>query len=103
MIFIKHPLINESASHYRVNGKETILEIEKELTICELIGAAKFNIKKYALREKGQDVQDMTKIEDYTRYLNFLRGLLTTDFELYQITVLSEVMRIKNMKWSTRK
>jgi len=73
---MKHPLLNENSIHYDTNDKPTIYEIEKELTIEEMIGACKFNIMKYRMRDKGQDVEDNEKITDYIAYRVFLELLI---------------------------
>ena len=75
MRIINHPLINKDSAHYRKDGRETILDIEDDLTICELIGACKFNIRKYRLREKGQNELDEIKIKTYADYMFVLADL----------------------------
>ncbi|MGW8169688.1 MAG: DUF3310 domain-containing protein [Sulfurovaceae bacterium] len=69
---MKHPLLNPNAVQYQKNGKQTIEEIEKKMSLDHLIGACLFNINKYIGREKGQNDLDAEKVEDYQRYLRFL-------------------------------
>lgn len=69
-----HPLINPKSSHYD-NGKKTAIEeLEEELTVQEMIGYCKGNIKKYSYRleEKGQKESDLIKIQTYEAYLRVL-------------------------------
>lgn len=71
---MKHPLLNAKSSHYDKNGEPAIKGLEKEQTVIEQIGWCKGNIYKYKYRQdhKGQKESDLEKIEDYTRYKNFL-------------------------------
>lgn len=66
---------NPNVKHYELwNDFEVIDLIKNTLTAEEYIGALKFNILKYKLRNKGCDIEDNIKIEDYTRELNSLLG-----------------------------
>lgn len=66
---------NPNIKHYELwNDFEVIDLIKNTLTAEEYIGALKFNILKYKLRNKGCDIEDNVKIEDYTRELNSLLG-----------------------------
>jgi len=68
-----HPLLTKNANkHYDTKGKPTIKQIEDTLTVCEMIGACKFNIAKYTAREKGQNEEDTKKASKYKNYLDFL-------------------------------
>jgi len=76
-----HPLITPGANqHYntRLDGRNTILDLEMELTVSEAIGACKWNIYKYDTRAKGQDDADAQKADKYTEYLAELE-LLSID------------------------
>ena len=81
-----HPLLNPTAKHYDTKEKPKIYYTEQKLTVREMIGACKFNIEKYD-REKGQDEKDKEKIKDYTRYLNFLLDLLSSDPSIEYMSV----------------
>lgn len=50
-----HPLINKEASHYDTGKISAIEELEKVLTVTEMIGFCKANIFKYQYRldDKG--------------------------------------------------
>ena len=75
---MQHPLINPDSKHYDSSDREpAILELEKKLTVDEMIGACKFNIHKYEYRldKKGQKYSDMKKIQTYKNYLNYLYKL----------------------------
>ena len=77
---IPHPLVNPKASHYdHGDGLTTIEIIEGQQTICELVGACKFNITKYSSRNKGQDNADAEKVRDYTRYMQLLMKIGSYD------------------------
>lgn len=67
---VKNP---EANSRYGLWGDfETIDLIKSQLTKEEYIGALKFNILKYRLRNKGCDKEDQIKAADYQRELNEL-------------------------------
>ena len=75
---MKHPLINQQVGkHYGDYKSNDIFEIEKELTVAEMIGACKFNILKYASRQdkKGQKESDLKKIKTYQDYLELLQSI----------------------------
>ena len=62
---------NKNVSHYNLwDDFEVIDLIKNTLTKEEYIGALKFNILKYKLRDKGQDESDLIKAKDYQRELN---------------------------------
>ena len=64
---------NENVKHYNLwTDFEVIDLIKNTLTKEEYIGALKFNILKYKLRDKGQDEADLIKARDYQRELNFI-------------------------------
>lgn len=61
----------EAHSRYSLWGDfETIDLIKSQLTEDEYIGALKFNILKYKLRDKGCDEADRVKAKDYQNELN---------------------------------
>jgi len=72
-----HPLINKESSHYDTDKTSAIEELEKQLTVTEMIGFCKANIYKYKYRmdHKGQKESDQKKIETYTNYLSLLLQL----------------------------
>ena len=49
--------------------------IKSQLTEEEYIGALKFNILKYKLRDKGCDEADRIKAKDYQNELNTILGV----------------------------
>lgn len=64
---------NPKSTHYHLwSDFEVIDLIKSQLTTKEYIGALKFNILKYKLRDKGQDEADLEKARDYQRELNSL-------------------------------
>jgi len=69
-----HPLINPESTHYKQAGRQSIQDIEEEISVDEMIGACTFNIMKYTLRldTKGQKEKDLKKIETYQNYKNLL-------------------------------
>jgi len=73
-----HPLINKDSAHYDAGGKTAIEELEEMLTLREMIGFCKGNIKKYSYRAdyKGQKDSDLRKIKTYRNYLDFLCTLV---------------------------
>lgn len=72
-----HPLINKSSLHYDTGKTSAIEELEKVLTVTEMIGFCKGNIFKYQYRleEKGQKESDLAKIKTYKAYLSLLEQL----------------------------
>ena len=72
-----HPLINKESSHYDTNETTAIEELEKRLTVTEMIGFCKANIFKYQYRleDKGQKESDLVKIKTYEDYLELLLRL----------------------------
>jgi len=72
-----HPLINKESSHYDTGKTSAIEELEKVLTVTEMIGFCKANIFKYRYRleEKGQKDSDIKKIRTYENYLSLLEEL----------------------------
>jgi hypothetical protein len=64
---------NENVTHYKLWSDFEVIDLIKHtLTKEEYIGALKFNILKYKLRDKGQDEADLIKARDYQRELNFI-------------------------------
>jgi len=72
-----HPLINKESSHYDTGKTSAIEELEKVLTVTEMIGFCKANIFKYQYRleNKGQKESDIKKIHTYENYLSLLEDL----------------------------
>jgi hypothetical protein len=72
-----HPLINKDSAHYDTGNTSAIEELEKELTVTEMIGFCKANIfkYKYRLENKGQKESDLQKIKTYEDYLLLLLRL----------------------------
>jgi len=72
-----HPLINKESAHYDTGKTSAIEELEKVLTVTEMIGFCKANIFKYQYRleEKGQKESDIKKIRTYENYLSLLEEL----------------------------
>ena len=69
-----HPLINKDSKHYDTDKKIAIQELEKEISVIEMIGFCKANIFKYNFRQddKGQKDSDLKKIGTYEKYLELL-------------------------------
>ena len=70
---MKHPLLNTDSPHYEASGTQAIYELEKELTIPEMIGYCKGNIFKYKWRGGAKGDDYLKKIETYQNYLDFLQ------------------------------
>jgi len=75
---MKHPLINPKSTHYQDGGKPAIQRIEENLSLMECIGFSRGNIIKYQYRAKlkGQEQQDIEKLESYKAYYAFLLEIL---------------------------
>ena len=79
-----HPLINPDSSHYEdEEGKVAIEEMEKETSICKMIGFCDCSIFKYEWRKdkKGQMRSDIMKIKTYEAYRESLFDLLAAGVE----------------------
>ena len=76
-----HPLINADSPHYDGQDTSAIEELEKILTVTEMMGFCKANIFKYEWRldKKGQMDQDLKKIITYKNYLSLLSILSDMD------------------------
>jgi hypothetical protein len=92
-----HPLITKGKNNHYLNsnGLNRIYDLEKELTVSEMIGFCKANIFKYKVRKKNQDIEDNKKIEKYEAYLKELRSI---EKELHNISV-RDAFSILNIKW----
>jgi len=89
-----HPLINPESTHYVKDGRQSIQDIEEELTVAGMIAACTFNIMKYELRldAKGQKESDLKKIQTYKNYRDLLRMML--EKLDYHDLIVSEAYRI---------
>ena len=102
----KHPLINPNSLHYiNEKGRNRIFNEEKNMTLCHMIGACIFNIRKYEYRKdkKGQLSSDMLKIETYKNYLKCLKRieyeiLVDGVYNEARITV-HDAMNSLNLSW----
>jgi|GEM_PF-4772154 len=87
---MKHPLLNENSKHYEQNDKVAIEELEKKLTVKEMIGFCKGSIFKYDFRKdfKGQREDDMKKRKTYIKYLALLSSISSVENDsMYVIDV----------------
>ena len=75
---MKHPLLNESSTHYSSNGKSAIQELEKVQSVASVMGWVDCNLFKYEFRKdlKGQKDSDLKKIATYKAYREVLKDLL---------------------------
>lgn len=55
--------------HYKTQGIDTIARCKANMSLEAQKEVCKFNIDKYTWREKGQNLQDIAKIKDYTNWL----------------------------------
>ena len=63
-----HPLIGDNPQY--INGdKNNIYDMEKALSVSDMIGFCKGSIYKYSNRSKGEDEQDEEKKRKYHAYL----------------------------------
>ena len=96
-----HKLIDSQSPHYDAEDEITAIEErENEQTICEMIGACKFNIGKYKYRlnKKGQKASDIVKIVKYTNYLKELTLLKHMD-GINDSMLTSRAWRLAGIKW----
>ena len=92
-----HPLINKDSSHYDKGKKSAIEELEKQLTVTEMIGFCKGNIFKYRYRleDKGQKESDLKKIQTYENYLKLLERLDDAGYFLDTVAMALEKSMIR--------
>jgi hypothetical protein len=80
-----HPLLNPNSPHYDAgeDGKVAIEELEKEMTIQEMIGAMKYNIFKVNWRFGRKDPTDLerSKLKTYRDYMQELSYLIAIDID----------------------
>lgn len=98
-----HPLLlQESSSHYDVNGKNNIREFEDRNTIGGALGAIDYNLIKYENREKGQNMLDAKKIKTFEAWRDLLYDLLCNGYEKNEN--LGHIMRKEypDMKYSLK-
>lgn len=55
--------------HYKEQGIDTIKRAKANLSLVEQKAICIFNIDRYLWREKGQNLDDVTKIMAYTKWL----------------------------------
>ena len=96
-----HPLLNESSIHYQDGKKVAIEEAEQILTVCEMIGACKFNIFKYEFRKelKGALEADEKKIETYQKYLNELFDMASLSLHNHYVC---DAIKMTKRDWAYR-
>jgi len=103
-----HPLINPESKHYESDGRNRIFDIEKKLSVTEMIGAARFNIEKYDFRKdkKGQRNSDIAKLTTYINYLACLSRIedMLKDIgeQPYSTTVYDAIGKL-NIAWGNWK
>ncbi len=93
-----HPLLTDGKNkHYNVQGMErTSLQfLEDKMTVAEMIGACKFNILKYLLREKGSNIEDAAKSEKYNAYRAELEKSQVKDRGI----IVSDYWKLVNVQW----
>lgn len=99
-----HPLINkQDSSHYdREDGKVAIEEMEKVLSVREMIGFCNASLFKYQWRldRKGQKEADVRKIKTYNLYLGALVRLLQDG--IYEQTIVHRGWELSGQKWRYR-
>ena len=94
-----HPLINPESSHYQSGGKVAIEEMEKILTVFEMIGYCKGNIFKYEFRKelKGALEADEKKIETYKNYQRELEDMLYLSLGNHKVC---DAIKLTRREWA---
>ncbi len=95
-----HPLINPSSAHYDTEEETAIEQMERAMTVIEMIGACKYNIMKYEYRKKhkGQLESDEVKLKNCRDYLKLLNSFI---FKHSDIAV-EEAFVLYGLKWRYR-
>lgn len=72
-----HPLLNPNSTHYENDKEVAIQEMEKDMSVIEMIGYCKGNIFKYEFRKfhKGALEADEEKIRTYEAYMKVLKDM----------------------------
>ena len=86
-------LTHGSNKQYLVDGKSAIEEMEKEITVGEMIGFCKANIFKYNFREKGVNAEDAYKVTKYEAYLKELELLPNRSLDV------NTAFKISGVEW----
>lgn len=96
-----HPLLNPDSAHYQDGKKVAIEEMERELSVREMIGYCKGNIFKYAFRKelKGALEADEKKIATYEAYLKLLKDLASLSLENHKV---SDALRMTKRVYAYR-
>lgn len=72
-----HPLLNPNSTHYEDEGRVSIQEMEKEITVIEMVGYCKGNIFRYEFRKhnKGALEADEVKKKTHEAYIAVLKDM----------------------------
>lgn len=95
-----HPLLNPDITHYNTtSGAIAIKELEKQLTVNQMIGWCKGNIFKYEFRKelKGKQEEDKTKIKTFKKYLAELEDMCY--FSLNKFLVCDAIL-VSKREWA---
>lgn len=78
-----HPLLNPNSTHYENDKEVAIQEMEKDMSVIEMIGYCKGNIRKYEFRKfnKGALEADEEKIRTYEAYMKVLKDMASLSLE----------------------
>ena len=97
-----HPLLNKASSgHYEKDKRVAIQEMEKILTVSEMIGYCKGNVFKYEFRKelKGALEADEKKIETYRNYLRELEDMLYLSLGHFKVC---DAIKLTKKEWAYR-
>lgn len=78
-----HPLLNPNSTHYEDEGRVSIQEMEKEMTVIEMVGYCKGNIFKYEFRKfnKGALEADIEKMRTHEAYMRVLKDMASLSLD----------------------
>lgn len=96
-----HPLVNKASTHYEKDKRVAIEELEKQLTVSEMIGWCKGNIFKYEFRKelKGTLEADKKKIETFKNYLKELEDMAYLSLGHFKV---SDAIKLTRREWAYR-
>lgn len=83
-----HPLLNPNSTHYEYDDKVSIQEMEKEMTVKEMIGYCKGNIFNHEFRKfnKGALEADEAKKKTYEAYIKVLKDMSSLSLDNHFVT-----------------
>lgn len=96
-----HPLLNPNSTHYEDEDKVSIQEMEKEMSVIEMIGYCKGNIFKYEFRKhnKGALEADEVKKKTHEAYMAVLKDMSSLRLDKHFVV---DALKMTSRKYAYR-